>query len=329
MIQGFDTFPYLYYPTIGNNSIIYTMENLNILIIGGTGFIGSALSKTLLAAGHEISVLSRNPAPGSFLQNSTTYIQADVSKPGIWQDKIPDFQVIINLTGASIFRRWTNSAKKAILESRTHTTRNLVDALSARKGMNTYFLSTSAVGYYGFHGDEELDEDSPPGVDFLASLAIEWETLAMKAETYGARVIPLRFGIILGKGGGALKQLIPLFKSYLGSPLGSGDQWFSWIHMEDLTNIYLFLLEEPDIAGPINCTSPNPVRNRELTKAIGEELGKPTFMPAVPTFAMKVILGEFGSILVKGQKVLPKRLLNKGFRFRFPEIKEALADLLE
>jgi uncharacterized protein (TIGR01777 family) len=208
------------------------------------------------------------------------------------------------------------------------TTQNLVDALSARQGMETHFFSTSAVGYYGFHEDEALDEESPPGKDFLASLAVEWEALAMKAETYGARVVPLRFGIVLGKEGGALKQMIPLFKWYLGSPLGSGKQWFSWIHMNDLADIYLYLLDEQDISGPINCMAPNPVQNRGLTKAIGEVLGRPTFMPAVPAFAMKMIMGEFGSMLVKGQKALPKRLLDKGFRFRFPEIRGALQDLL-
>jgi hypothetical protein len=194
--------------------------------------------------------------------------------------------------------------------------------------MNTVLLSTSAVGYYGFHEDEDLDEESPPGDDFLASLAVEWEALAMKAETFGARVVPLRFGIVLGKEGGALKQMIPMFKWYLGSPLGNGKQWFSWIHIKDLANIFLYLMEEQDISGPIDCTSPQPVRNIELTKALGGVLGKPTFMPAIPAIVMQMVMGEFGSILVKGQKVLPKRLLEKGFRFRFPEIRGALQDLL-
>ena len=150
----------------------------------------------------------------------------------------------------------------------------------------------------------------------------------MKAETFGARVVTLRFGIVLGQDGRALKQMIPLFKWYLGSPLGGGKQWFSWIHVDDLANIYLYLMEDKDISGPINCMAPNPVRNRELTKALGEALGRPTFMPPVPAFAMKIIMGEFGSILVKGQRVMPKRLLDKGFHFRFPEIHGALKNLL-
>jgi uncharacterized protein (TIGR01777 family) len=301
---------------------------MKIFMTGGTGFVGTNLTNRLVENGHRLTLLTRRIGERRPLPPGADYLEGDPTSPGPWQDRMAEHEVVINLAGTSIFKRWTNSAKKEILESRMRTTQNLVDALSARKGLNTHFFSTSAVGYYGFHGDEDLDEDSPPGEDFLASLSVEWETLAMKAETHGARVVPLRFGIVLGKDGGALKQMIPLFKLYLGSPLGSGKQWFSWVHMEDLTRIYLFLLEELDISGPINCTSPNPVRNHELTKAIGEVLGKPTFMPAVPAFAMKMILGEFGSVLLKGQKVVPKRLLDMGFRFRFPEIKGALQDLL-
>ena len=301
---------------------------MKVFMTGGTGFVGVNLTNKLVEKGHRLTLLTRRIGERRPLPPGADYLEGDPTSPGPWQDQLAEHEVVINLAGTSIFRRWTNSSKKAILESRTRTTQNLVDALSARKGLNTHFFSTSAVGYYGFRGDDDLDEESPPGEDFLASLSVEWETLAMKAETHGARVVTLRFGIVLGKEGGALKQMIPLFKSYLGSPLGSGKQWFSWIHIEDLTSIYLFLLEKEDIAGPVNCTSPNPVRNRELTNAIGEALGKATFMPAVPAFAIKMILGEFGSVLLEGQKVRPKRLLDKGFRFRFPEIKGALQNVL-
>lgn len=301
---------------------------MKVFMTGGTGFVGTNLTNRLVEKGHRLTLLTRRIKEDRPLPPGAHYLEGDPTRPGPWQDRVGGHEVIINLAGASIFRRWTKSAKTSIRESRMLTTQNLVDALSARQGMETHFFSTSAVGYYGFHEDEALDEESPPGKDFLASLAVEWESLAMKAETYGARVVPLRFGIVLGKEGGALKQMIPLFKWYLGSPLGSGKQWFSWIHMNDLADIYLYLLDEQDISGPINCLAPNPVQNRALTKAIGEVLGRPTFMPAVPAFAMKMIMGEFGSMLVKGQKVLPKRLLDKGFRFRFPEIRGALQDLL-
>ena len=301
---------------------------MKVFMTGGTGFVGTNLTNRLVEKGHRLTLLTRRIKEDRPLPPGAHYLEGDPTRPGPWQDRVGGHEVIINLAGASIFRRWTKSAKTSIRESRMLTTQNLVDALSARQGMETHFFSTSAVGYYGFHEDEALDEESPPGKDFLASLAVEWESLAMKAETYGARVVPLRFGIVLGKEGGALKQMIPLFKWYLGSPLGSGKQWFSWIHMNDLADIYLYLLDEQDISGPINCMAPNPVQNRALTKAIGEVLGRPTFMPAVQAFAMKMIMGEFGSMLVKGQKVLPKRLLDKGFRFRFPEIRGALQDLL-
>jgi len=281
---------------------------MKVFLTGGTGFVGTNLTKTLAEKGHHLTLLTRRIRKDRPLPPGAEYLEGDPTLQGPWQDKVAEHEVIINLAGTSIFRRWTKSTKKAIRESRILTTQNLVDALSSRQGMNTVLLSTSAVGYYGFHEDEDLDEESPPGDDFLASLAVEWEALAMKAENYGARVVPLRFGIVLGKEGGALKQMIPMFKWYLGSPLGNG--------------------EEQDISGPIDCTSPQPVRNIELTKALGGVLGKPTFMPAVPAFAMQMVMGEFGSILVKGQKVLPKRLLEKGFRFRFPEIRGALQDLL-
>ena len=301
---------------------------MKVFLTGGTGFVGTNLTKTLVEKGHTLTLLTRRIREDRPLPHGSEYLEGDPTLQGPWQDKVAEHEVIINLAGTSIFRRWTKSAKKAIRESRILTTQNLVDALSSRQGMNTVLLSTSAVGYYGFHEDEDLDEESPPGDDFLASLAVEWEALAMKAENYGARVVPLRFGIVLGKEGGALKQMIPMFKWYLGSPLGNGKQWFSWIHIKDLANIFLYLMEEQDISGPIDCTSPQPVRNIELTKALGGVLGKPTFMPAIPAVAMQMVMGEFGSILVKGQKVLPKRLLEKGFRFRFPEIRGALQDLL-
>ena len=212
-----------------------------------------------------------------------------------------------------------------IRESRLLTTRNLVEALDGARVK--HFFSTSAVGYYGFHGDEVLTEESPPRVDFLAQLAQDWEKGAMEAEKKGCRVVIARFGIILGEKGGALGQMIPLFQKYLGGPLGSGNQWFSWIHIEDLTRAFLFLLEHPEISGPLNFTAPNPVRNRTLAKALGKTMGRPSFLPA-PGFMLKLILGEFGSILLEGQKVIPQKLLKGGFQFHYPEIEQALQQII-
>jgi uncharacterized protein (TIGR01777 family) len=301
---------------------------MNIFMTGGTGFVGTTLTRSLIVKGHKVTLLTRNLRRDPSVPTGVTFLEGNPTEQGRWQEKVAEHDVIINLAGASIFRRWTKSAKSEIWKSRISTTRNIVDAMKGREGKETHFLSTSAVGYYGFHGEEELDEESPQGEDFLASLSGEWESSALKARGFGARVVLLRYGIVLGADGGALKQMVPLYKGWLGAPLGNGKQWFPWIHEQDLSEIHRYLLERKDIAGPINCTSPYPVRNRELTEILGSVLGRPTFMPAVPSFVMKIVLGEFGSVLVKGQKVLPKKLMNRGFSFKFPHIKDALRDLL-
>jgi uncharacterized protein (TIGR01777 family) len=295
---------------------------------GGTGFVGRTLTGEFIQNGHEVTVLTRAIREEYPSRKGVSYLEGNPAERGKWQERVAEHEVIVNLAGASIFGRWTKSAKKAIRDSRILTTQNLIDALVASKGKERLFITASAVGYYGFHGDEELDEGSGPGDDFLASLAHEWESTALKAEAIGEKVVILRFGIVLGRDGGALKKMIPPFKWSMGSPLGSGRQWFSWIHEQDLAAIYLYLLERKEFSGPINCTAPEPVRNEEMVKALGEVLGKPTFMPAVPGFMIKAVMGEFGSVLLKGQKVLPKRLLSMGFRFRFSEIRGALEDLL-
>lgn len=301
---------------------------MKIFMTGGTGFIGTNLAARLAREGHRLTILSRVVREDRSPPHGVNYVQGNPTEKGAWQMQVPEHEVIINLAGASIFTRWTREAKKRIRESRILTTENLVEALSARKGGEPLFLSTSAVGYYGFHEEQELDEGSPPGEDFLASLTREWEKTALKAEAFGARVVLLRFGIVLGRRGGALQKMIPIFRKGLGSPIGDGKQWFPWIHEKDLADIYLYTLGRKDLSGPLNCTAPNPVRNRELTKALGKALGKPTLMPAVPAFVMKIVMGEFGSSLVKGQKVFPKRLLEGGFPFAFPELKGALDDLI-
>jgi uncharacterized protein (TIGR01777 family) len=301
---------------------------MKIFMTGGTGFVGTTLTRKLTQEGHQVTILTRVLTEDSPLRQGVTYVEGDPTEKGAWQKSVPEHEVIINLAGASIFRRWSESAKETIRDSRIHTTQNLVEALAARKGKETLLISTSAIGYYGFHEDEELVEESAPGEHFLASLAQEWESAAFKAEAFGAKVALLRFGIILGKDGGALRQMVPLFKMCLGTPLGSGEQWFSWIHEDDLAGIYSHLITQRNVSGPINCTAPNPVRNMELTKTLGDVLGKPTFLPAVPGFMLRIIMGEFGSVLLEGQKVLPKRLLDVGFRFKFPKIRKALQDLL-
>jgi len=301
---------------------------MKVFMTGGSGFVGSFLTKKLVQKGHEVTVLTRKMKPGRLLPDGAIFAEGDPAKPGIWQKKVADYEAVINLAGASIFSRWTKEYKKEIYNSRIPTTNNLVEALQDRKGKETHLLSTSAIGYYGFHEDEELYEDDEPGKDFLANLAVSWESAALKAKEYGVRVVLCRFGVVLGRNGGALAQLLPIFKKYLGAPLGSGKQWFSWIHEQDLANIFLFLLEHKELGGPVNCTAPQPVRNKEMTKILGEVLKKPTFFPPVPGFALKLMQGEFADVLVKGQRVIPKKLTESGYQFGFPNLEAALRDLL-
>jgi hypothetical protein len=302
---------------------------MNIFLTGGTGFVGSFLTKKLTEKGHKVTILTRKIKKRLAFPKGASFLEGDPRKPGSWQEEVVKNEAIINLAGESIFTLWTKRKKKEILNSRILTTRNIVEALKNRKGKETHLFSASAVGYYGFHGDEELAENDQAGNDFLARIASAWELEALKAKDYGVRVALCRIGMVLGKHGGALAKMVPIFKGYLGAPLGSGKQWISWIHEEDLANIILFILEHKNLEGPVNFTSPNPVRNEELTKVLGEVLQKPTFLPPIPNFTLKILLGELADVFIRGQRVIPKRLLDNGFQFKFSFIKEALKNLLE
>jgi uncharacterized protein (TIGR01777 family) len=298
---------------------------MKALITGGLGFVGTQLSNRLLDRQHEVTVVDHSPSPRPYTPKEVKYVFGDTTKSGPWQAEIEEQDVIINLAGASIFRRWTTQSKTIIRDSRILTTRNIVDALPGKS--NTLLCSTSAVGYYGFRGEEHITEDDEPGNDFLARLCVDWEKEAWKAADKGSRVIIPRFGIVLGKTGGALGQMIPAFKAFVGGPLGSGSQWFSWIHMGDLLEAFLFILEEENLSGPVNLCSPNPVRNKELAKALGKVLSRPSCLKA-PGFAIRIMLGEFGDVLLKGQRVIPERLLKSGFAFRYPDMTEALQEVI-
>ena len=301
---------------------------MRVFMTGGTGFVGSTLTKNLIGQGHVVTLLTRKIRKNRPVPPGVSMVEGNPTEPGPWQEKVADHEVIVNLAGASIFRRWTRDDKRLIRNSRIQTTENLVKAIKGRNGVKTTLLTTSAVGYYGFHGDEALDENSPPGNDFLASVCREWEASALKAQPLGARVVLCRFGIVLGGNGGALGEMIPIFKKGLGSPLGSGKQWLSWIHQQDLVRIFLFLMEREDLSGPFNCAAPEPVRNKDLTRILGKVLGRPTFMPSVPGFVIRMVKGEFGSVLLKGQKVIPEKLLKAGFQFKYPDMLIALKDLV-
>ena len=302
---------------------------MKVFITGGTGFIGTKLTRGLVAAGHEVTILTRSRRKvGGIHLPAVSYVRGNPTERGDWQAKLAGHDAVINLAGASVFCRWTAGNKKSIADSRIDATRHLVEALADRRAKVPTLLSASAMGYYGFRGDEELDECSLPGADFLASVCRQWEAAARAAAQYGVRVVQCRFGLVLDKSGGALQKMLPAFQWGLGSPLGSGRQWLSWIHHGDLVNIFLFLLARPEVAGPVNFTAPQPVRNAEFSKILGEVLQKPLFLPPVPALAVKLFLGEFGSVLLQGQRILPRKLLAGGYQFRFPALREALQDLL-
>ncbi|MBN1274130.1 MAG: TIGR01777 family oxidoreductase [Candidatus Aminicenantes bacterium] len=299
---------------------------MKVFITGGTGFVGRTLIESLSAERHRIVLLTRHPEKASFPEN-VEVIGGDPTEPGPWQEKAVLCEAAVNLAGASIFTRWSNRAKERILNSRVFTTQNLVDSFDRKKSRTKLLINASAVGFYGSRGDEELDETSPPGNDFLAGVTRDWEGEAEKAENYGVRVIRCRFGIVLGKHGGALATMVRPFRFGVGASFGSGKQWFSWIHERDLARILLFLIDKKDPAGPINAAAPHPVQNRELAKTIGRVLHRPVW-PSVPGFVLKLYLGEFAESLLTGQKVLPKKLTRAGFRFEYPLLEEALQDLL-
>jgi uncharacterized protein len=298
---------------------------MKILITGGTGFVGTHMSRAYLDAGHAVTVLgTRSPLPQGD-PPGLHRIAADTTGPGQWQAHAAAADLIFNLAGRNIFQRWTRKYKQQIYDSRILTTRNVVDALPADAA--TVLVSTSAAGYYGSCGDTELSEESPAGTDFLASLAQDWEAEARKAETKGARVVLTRFGIVLGRDGGALSKMIPAFKSLLGGPLGNGRQWFPWIHIEDLVGALRFLAQRSDLRGPFNLCAPNPVTNAVMARALGKVLGRPAKMPA-PAFMVRMIAGELGDVLLSSQRTLPVRLSKAGFEFAFANIDTALADIV-
>ena len=297
---------------------------MKFFMTGGTGFVGSYLSEQLAGKDHSITILTRSSRSRAGANPAVTYVQGDPNEPGPWMQAVAEHDVVINLAGAPINLRWTEENKKIIRNSRVLTTRHLVAALAAAPARQTkLLLSTSAIGFYGDGGETELTESSPPGNDFLGRLAQEWEAEALKAQELGIRVAITRFGIVLGRGGGILEKLVPVFKSFLGGPVGSGQQWFSWIDQSDHLRAMLFVLEHPDLAGPINFTSPNPVRNAQLARALGKVLRRPSLIPA-PAFMVKLALGEFADVVLGGQKVLPQKLLAAGFEFEYPTIEASL-----
>lgn len=298
---------------------------MRIVITGGSGFVGTRLSRFLLAAGHVVTALGSRPSYELIDHSRFTYTAADTTLSGNWQQAVSDADLVFNLAGRTIFKRWSHRYKKQVYDSRILTTRNTVEALSTAS--STVLVSASAVGYYGDRGDTELTESSPPGSDFLAQLAKDWESEALVAQAKGTRVAIARFGIVLGSEGGALAKMIPAFRSFVGGPLGSGQQWFPWIHIQDLVAALHFIGTGSDLSGPFNLSAPHPVRNGMMAQALGRVLARPAAL-VVPSFMLKMTMGELAGVILASQRVLPTHLLEAGFEFGFPEIEVALENLL-
>lgn len=296
---------------------------MNLVIAGGTGFIGSALCVRLLERGHSLILLTRLPSPAT-ITSSKKWITWLPGSTGIWEQAIDGADGVVNLAGEPIAaRRWTKRQKEKIGSSRIETTSALVTAIGKAKVKPKFLLNASAVGYYGPRGEETLVEEAEPGRDFLSEVCVQWEEEAKKAEEFGLRVIRLRTGIVLGRGGGALAKMVPPFKLFIGGPLGRGNQWMSWIQMEDEIGLMLFLLEYPNAQGAINATAPNPVTMKEFCKTLGRVLHRPSWAP-VPAVALRLLLGEMADMLLTGQRVLPARAQKLGYSFRYSTLPEAL-----
>jgi len=296
---------------------------MHVLITGGTGLVGRHLADRFVGQGHAVTLTASRAATES--SGSCQIVQADTAQPGDWQQVAAEADLIVNLAGRTIFHRWSEAYKKQMYASRIRTTQNLVDALPGDRPV--VLISTSAVGYYGDGGDARLPESAPVGDDFLARLSVDWENAALGAAAKGARVVLARFGIVLAASGGALAKMSPAFRMFAGGPLGSGRQWFSWIHMADLLAAIEFLAGRDDLSGPFNLCSPHPVRNRDLARTLGRVLGRPAFIP-VPALALRLLMGEMAGVLLAGQQVIPDRLSAAGFQFQYPHLDRALSDLL-
>lgn len=302
------------------------MSQKHILLTGGSGFIGQQLVPTLLSAGHTITVFTRNPKKTSAIfQQQVTTID---SLEGLSADD--HFDAVINLAGEGIGdRRWTDSVKQQLRDSRLLTTASLIEYFKRANQKPAVFISGSAIGVYGLHGDEKLDEQASGDDNFSSKLCRDWEAQAAEAEALGIRCCYLRTGVVLGKNGGALSKMLPPFKMALGGPMGSGQQWMSWVHMDDLVNAIVYALETPSINGPINGTAPNPVTNKAFSKALGAALNRPAIIP-MPAFVLKLMMGEMAEeLLLSGQRVVPAKLTQSGFEFKYPQLDDALRDIIQ
>ena len=298
------------------------------MVTGATGFVGKELVKKLNEKGHEIVVLTRNPETARF----HLPIHCDIhfwnpERYGIAPSTLKGVDAVINLAGEGIADgRWSPERKRKLIQSRVLSVRRLIDAMTYMNHKPKVFVSASAIGFYGDRGEELLDETSSKGKGFLSEVCQSWENETIKAKDLGIRTVACRIGMVLGHDGGALDKMLPPFKLGVGGKLGSGSQWMSWIHINDLIGMMIHAIENPSIDGIYNAVSPKSVRNSEFTKILGQVLKRPTLFP-VPKFILKIVLGELSELLLGSQRMSAKKISEAGFEFKYPQIKEALREV--
>ena len=298
---------------------------MNIILTGATGFVGARLTGRLLDAGHAVHALGRKRPPSLPASvRFSRWLSAESEPPS---EGLAGADAVIHLAGEPVAQRWTAAAKNRIRSSRVDGTRHLVNALSTESRRPQVLICASAIGFYGSRGDEVLTENSSPGDDFLAQVVIDWEKAAALAEALGIRVIRLRLGVVLGRGGGALAKMLPPFRLGMGGRLASGRQWTSWIHIDDVINLILFTLANAGVRGAVNATSPFPVTNAEFTKELAAAIHRPAIFP-VPRLALKLMFGEMASVVLSSQRVIPQAAERAGFEFEYPQLGAALGRLV-
>ncbi|WP_414582030.1 TIGR01777 family oxidoreductase [Scytonema sp. PCC 10023] len=306
---------------------------MKVAIAGATGFVGSRLVERLQVEGIRVLVLSRNTTYAQKVFPPTAFPNVEIvaytpTASGGWQSAISGCDGVVNLAGESIAEgRWTPERKQEILNSRKLATQNIVDAIANAYPKPSVLVNASAIGYYGTSETATFDETSSPGHDFLAQVCQAWEAEATKVTDAGVRLVIVRLGIVLGNGG-ALGKMITPFKLFAGGPLGSGQQWFSWIDLDDVVNLIFLALTKPEMQGVYNATAPHPVRMAQLTQTMGKVMNRPSWLP-VPAFALEALLGDGAMVVLEGQQVVPKRTLESGFKYKYPNLEPALVKILK
>lgn len=302
---------------------------MRVTVTGASGLIGEALVTRLAERGDEVTILTRDPDRAREQLRDVTAVAWDPRGEPAPAAALQDRAAIVHLAGENVAQRWSSSAKRAIRESRVTGTRNLVEGLRAldADARPAVLVSSSAIGYYGARGEEPLDEDAPPGRDFLARVCVEWEEAARTAERLSTRVVTMRTGVVLDPRGGALAKMLTPFRLGLGGPIAGGAQYMSWIHLRDLVAMMLAAVERSEWSGPVNATAPAPVTNREFSKTLGRVLHRPAMAP-LPALALRLAYGEMAQVLTTGARVVPARALVLGYSFAHPELEGALGDLL-